>query len=48
MSADPDPGATPVQVQAGDGGVPRVDARRAVGVQVGQYGPVHPAFYLHR
>jgi WD40 repeat protein len=36
MSADPDPGAAPVQVQAGDGGAPHVDARQAVGVQVGQ------------
>ena len=36
MSADPDPGAEPVQAQAGDGGTPHVDARRAVGVQVGQ------------
>ncbi len=36
MSADPDPGAEPVQAQAGAGGTPHVDARRAVGVQVGQ------------
>ena len=36
MSADPDSGAGPVQAQAGDGGTPHVDARQAVGVQVGQ------------
>ena len=36
MSADPDPSAAPVQVQAGEGGTPHVDARQAVGVQVGQ------------
>src|SRR2546421_2959301 len=36
MSADPDPGAGPVQAQAGDGGMPHVDARQAVGVQVGE------------
>ena len=36
MSADPDSGAGPVQTQAGDGGVPHVDARQAVGVQVGK------------
>ena len=36
MSADPDSGAGPVQAQAGDGSMPHVDARQAVGVQVGQ------------
>ena len=36
MSADPDSGAEPVHAQAGDGGTPHVDARQAVGVQVGQ------------
>jgi len=36
MSADSDPGAAPVQVQGGDGVAPHVDARQAVGVQVGQ------------
>jgi hypothetical protein len=37
MSADKDSGAEPIQARAGDGGVPHVDARQAVGVQVGKY-----------
>ncbi len=36
MSADPDSGGEPVQARTGDGGTPHVDARQAVGVQVGQ------------
>ena len=35
MSADPDSGAEPIQARAGDGGTLHVDARQAVGVQVG-------------
>ena len=36
MSTDPESAAEPVHAQTGDGGTPRVDARQAVGVQVGQ------------
>jgi uncharacterized delta-60 repeat protein len=36
MSADPDSGTEPLQAQAGNSGAPYVDARQAVGVQVGR------------
>src|SRR5690242_11704379 len=36
MSPEPESAVEPVRAQAGDAGTPRVDARHAVGVQVGQ------------
>ena len=48
MSADPDPGAPPVQGEAGDGGRYRVDARGALGVQVGEGGTQINYYYGER